>query len=129
VKPAEPRWVRPIFNYVFAAVIVVWLPAIAWLHGTQSLGDRIGVALSIWAGYSIVAMVLWGTVRAIIYGVTTPHRRRRRVVERRVAAGQCVACGYDLRATPGRCPECGWGRPDSAAEWIEADAERRREVE
>jgi hypothetical protein len=55
---------------------------------------------------------LWGIVVASgawpltsLALVVRRWRRRRRPAR----SGLCPACGYDWRATPGRCPECGEG--------------------
>jgi len=57
--------------------------------------------------------------------------RRRRRIAARLVRGCCVFCGYDLRASAGRCPECGResslaGRPKAQAE-SSANAREERE--
>jgi hypothetical protein len=44
-----------------------------------------------------------------VLGFLLAARRLRyeRVRDEREEHGLCAKCGYDLRATPGRCPECG----------------------
>lgn len=59
-------------------------------YGTSTLGSWVNVPLwSIFAAAMLTGMLL---------------SRARRWPRR---AGHCVSCGYDLRATPQRCPECG----------------------
>ena len=89
-----------------------WL---AWLGIDWRLKDRSSVdpaeglcvyrELFVTVPHWLIAALLGGSGWALGAAPRRVRRRRRR--------GQCVACGYDLRGTPQRCPECG-AAPESA---------------
>jgi hypothetical protein len=56
--------------------------------------------------YRIVAIPYWAPIALVmLHPLSRLIRRARRL--RRTRRGLCAACGYDLRASPSTCPECG----------------------
>jgi hypothetical protein len=71
---------------------------------SDSLGTRtvlMVIGLPYW-----VLVALFGLAPAW-WVLRLKHRLQARRRARRQAAGCCELCGYDLRASPQRCPECG----------------------
>jgi hypothetical protein len=56
-------------------------------------------------GYSVVALPLWMLV--CLFGIIPAIAIVRQCRKRPPIVGMCPHCGYDVRATPNRCPECG----------------------
>jgi hypothetical protein len=66
--------------------------------------SMVSVDLGLWTGYRSVALPHWA-VAALTAASALLFRARRRHLGR--CSGLCPTCGYDLRASPERCPECG----------------------
>ncbi len=75
-----------------------YIPEIKWAYHPDD--PDIGLL----ANYSYLIVPYWLTIAicVVIFALSwRPLRRRRRKL------GLCLACGYDLRGSAGRCPECG----------------------
>jgi hypothetical protein len=104
IKPSDPMG----FSYQHAAPEAVpWSEStLSWRtlwfsRGENAEGTR-QIAIPYWA-ICMLGVAAMG-VRWVLR-----HRRARRVL-----AHVCTVCGYDLRATPKRCPECGTLAPNPA---------------
>jgi hypothetical protein len=85
-QPLLAGWMHGGFGYVSAADKEYGFNYHAWLA-------------PMWCLSIIFALLPAARFRGAIIKATRGRRRQSR--------GLCVICGYDLRATPDRCPECG----------------------
>lgn len=87
---------RTIARWELPGPIIYW----RWGDGSPpaSSAELTYIAFPCWLAAALLAIP--PTLRTPTY----LKRRRRR---NRECRGVCVACGYDLRMTPHRCPECG----------------------
>ena len=67
-------------------------------------------------GYAINIVALLACCGLVWSIGWTPRQIRHLIRRRRYIRGLCPLCRYDVHATPGRCPECGWGHEDEADE-------------
>ncbi len=88
----------------------------------EPVQDSMGWSLLFWLGWSMIVLLGFGDLlgvqnaygrSAIIAGIFVlpvaayPRLKRMKIQRFRVAQGLCVNCGYDLRESSERCPECG----------------------
>jgi hypothetical protein len=66
-----------------------------WWHGN----GFVFIGVPVWAAMSLLSIPPLVAVRNLV----RENRRRQ--------AGLCLTCGYDLRASSDRCPECGTAIP------------------
>jgi len=107
LSPDRIHFIPPLFQWIVMALLLFMSLPIAILCLLS--GAPRGAAEVVLQCVTIGANgVLWGY--GLAWLVNLGRGRAARRIQKRRKLGQCIVCGYDLRATPDRCPECGTAR-------------------
>ena len=104
----SPPMRRLAAEYILMGVIVTVVTGFA-------AGALAAVFLSDAKFLPAVAALIWGP--AAVIGTAAALRVRRTDERQARARSHCIACGYDLRSSPDRCPECGLRRIGGGVRW------------
>ena len=111
----NPNVLRTWIHLTFTPTPVRMLMS-GYVHGIGGYGWSTWTETSgLQAPPNTVSAIVFPYWLAVLVGSLAPAwwlwggKRRRRA--HRLAAGWCANCGYDLRASPERCPECGTTSP------------------
>jgi predicted Zn-ribbon and HTH transcriptional regulator len=78
------------------------------------------VICTLTCGFPVLAVCgIWLALRLRTVYARYRHHRQRLLYK----AGRCLRCGYDLRESPNRCPECGADTLEQAKEFWSDEAD------
>lgn len=75
--------------------------------GGSRYSEALGFGHAVGPRWKVIKIPLWAVAIVVFLPTAVLMLRPQWMVRRRRRRGHCIRCGYDLRASPSECPECG----------------------